>query len=110
MATQLEQAVQNLRQNAHTITELKQQAKRSEQQADKLEKSLTQAQNELLRRDREISELRLQISTTASSDHMMSHDGMDSGGSQQRALQVAQETIEQLKVVVKFHSHHFLSF
>lgn len=79
--------------------------RRSEEHADKLEKALTRAQSELLQRDREVSELGLQLSRaqvegagTARSDHMRSHD-LAGGEESRKALKVALETIEQLRVI-----------
>ena len=77
--------------------------RRSEEHADKLEKALTRAQSELLKNDREVSELRLQLSRAQDEgvgiklDHMRSHD-VASGEESRKTLKVAQETIEQLRV------------
>ena len=95
VASQLEQALRNLQCSTQTISKLKQQAKRAEEHADQLEKALNSAQNNLLKRDREISELRLRQSTA------LSLDEPDSGESvSQKTLRVAQETIEELRVSV----------
>ena len=95
VASQLEQALRNLQCSTQTISKLKQQAKRAEEHADQLEKALNSAQNNLIKRDREISELRLRQSTA------LSFDEPDSGESvSQKTLRVAQETIEELRVSV----------
>ena len=102
VATQLEQAIRSLGENEHTISGLKQRTKRAEEHADKMEKALNKAQTELLRRDREMAELRLEISAAQRHSFLESPDlrgerGDRSGGA---SLKVAQETIEQLKVHV----------
>lgn len=94
VAVQLEQALKTLRQNAHTITDVKQQAKKAEEHADRLEKALNKAQNQLLKRDREIAELHLQIGALGK-EQVVSHDEPD-----RVSLRTAQETAEQLRVGV----------
>ena len=100
VATQLKQAVRSLGESGHTISDLKQRTKKAEEHADKMEKALNKAQTELLRRDREMAELRLEISAAQRHSFSESPDplverGDGSGGA---SLKVAQETIEQLKV------------
>ena len=98
MASQLEQAVENLRDNAHIISDLKRRTKKAEEQADKMERALNRAQNELLQRDREIAELRLEISRGSSESPESRGERDERGETSQRMFMVAQETIQQLKV------------
>ena len=102
VATQLELAIRSLGESEHAISGLKQRTKRAEEHADKMEKALNKAQTELLRRDREMAELRLEISAAQRHSFLESPDsrgetGDRSGGA---SLKVAQETVEQLKVRV----------
>lgn len=98
VTSQLEQAVTNLRENAQIISDLRRQAKRAEGQADKMERALNRAQNELLQRDREIAELRLQISHGSLESPESQGERDEREEASQRMLKVAQETIQQLKV------------
>ena len=74
VATQLEQAVRSLVESEHTISDLKHRTKKAEEHADKMEKALNKAQTELLRRDREMAELRLEISAAQSSHAACMHN------------------------------------
>ena len=61
VAGQLEQALKRLRENSQTMTELRQKARKSEAEADGMEKALNRVQGELLRREREMAELRMNV-------------------------------------------------
>lgn len=95
VAEQLQQALQNLWVSSQTISDLKEQATRAEGHANKLEQALNRTQNELLKRDQEISTLRLK----AQANMVPPREETDSGETEsQRSLRVAQETIQELRV------------
>jgi len=108
VTSQLEQAVKNLRENAQIISDLRRQTKRAEGQADKMERALNRAQNELLQRDREIAELRLQISHGSLESPESQGERDEREEASQRMLKVAQETIQQLKVLHYMHLCRYL--
>ena len=72
MASQLEQALTRLRESGHTIAELKQRSKLSEAEADRMEKALGRAQGELLKREREISEMRMDVARLQQTSNQVS--------------------------------------
>ncbi len=98
VAEQLEQALRNLQLSTRSISDLKNQAERADEHANRLERALNRTQNELLRRDQEFSELRLQV-RVLELDATRPREETDSGEAEaQRALRVARETIGELRV------------
>ena len=61
MASQLEQALTRLRDNGRTMAELREKHKESVAEADRMEKALGRAQGELIRREKEISQMRMDM-------------------------------------------------
>ena len=97
--------MKNLRLSTQTISELRLQANRAEEHGNRLERALNRAQSELLKRDQEITELRLQVQGDECSQDCEGAVEMES----HKALATARETIEQLRVSMKDISGQELS-
>lgn len=61
VADQMTHALQRLRENGQVMVELREKAKEREGDADRMEKALNRAQGELIRKEKELSELRMTI-------------------------------------------------
>ena len=92
---QLEQAVHSSHSHTDTISKLKRESFLNKDRADKLEKALREAQRALFEREKEVAALR--VRTSERSEQI---DYVDRTLEIERQLEVAMETVDQLKVHV----------
>ena len=97
---QLSQALTDLQRSSQTVANLRREARQAEEQADALERALRTAQNNLLSKEKEISELKLAAIRSEGSSREEWEGQRAELTAAQRARQTAEDTVEQLQVHV----------
>ena len=98
LATQLSQAMAELQQKSHIIAELSREATRTEEQANTLERLLTESQQQLLERESEARELRLAAGRREREERGERERLAGELSEEERRREMVEENVRQLQV------------
>ena len=98
LATQLSQAMAELQQKSRIIAELSREATRTEEQANTLERLLTESQHQLLERESEARELRLAAGRREREERGERERLAGELSETERRREMAEENVRQLQV------------